>query len=354
MKNILRKLVTDNELAFDEIEYAVDSIAHEEASEAQIAAFITALTTKGVSKEEFYALAKSMRKYARRVETGKYIVDSCGTGADGAGTINISTCAAIVANAAGVNIVKQTNSSITSCCGSTDFLHTLGIEIAQTPEKALEQFEKNSITFVHSPYFNDFARINNPIRQQLGFKTVFNYLGPLINASFPQAQLLGCSSNEMLENMAYALQKLGTERALVVNGLEPNVDEISICSKTRVLELKDGKIEEYFISPEDFGMQCADLSQIQGGSGADNTRIFREILNHSTIQPLDHSTAAIDVISLNAGAMIYLSGQTPTIFEGVKMAQKAIESGLAAHKLDLIMKKCYSEMNSESGSLRAC
>ena len=327
MKSILKKLMAKEDLSFDEIREVVGKIANEEASEAQIGAFIIALTAKGVNKEEFYYLAKAMREYAKRIETDKYVVDSCGTGADMSKSINISTSASIVANACGVNVVKQTNSSITSQCGSTDFLVALDIEVVRTPQKAFENFAKDGITFVHSPHFNHFAQINNPIRQQVGIKTVFNYLGPLINASFPDAQLLGMSSKEICDNAIYALQRLGTDRALVVNGLEPNLDEISICSETRVLELKNGEIEEYFLKPEDFGMRRADLSELQGGSGADNARIITDIFDGKIVG------AKKDIIALNAGAMVYLSGIKPTIFEGVKTAQKAIESGAAAYKL---------------------
>ncbi len=321
MKNLLKKLMAKENLSFDEIKYAVESIANYEVSEAQIAAFLTAITAKGVSKEEFFALAYNMRNFARRVKTDKYIVDSCGTGADMSGTINISTAASIVANACGANVIKQTNSSITSKCGSTDFLSALGIEIAKTPEQALEIFNQCGISFVHSPYFNDFAKVNNPVRQQIGIKTIFNFLGPLINPSFPDAQLLGVSSNAMCDNMAYALQKLGTDRALVVNGLSPNIDEISICSETRVLELKNGEISEYTVSPEEFGFVRVDLSEIQGGSGIDNARIVTEIFENK------RKDARLNVILLNAGAMVYLAGITDSIKSGIELARQSIESG---------------------------
>lgn len=327
MKSLLKKLMAKEDLTFDEIKFAIESIANKEVSEAQIAAFLTAVTAKGVNKDEFYAFASNMRNFARRVKTDKYVVDSCGTGADMSKTINISTTAAIVANACGVNIVKQTNSSITSACGSTDFLSALGIDITRTPESALDVFNKKGITFVHSPYFNDFASVNNPVRQQIGIKTIFNYLGPLINPSFPDAQLLGVSSNEMCDKMIYALKKLGTDRALVVNGLEPNLDEISICSKTRVLELKNGEIEEYFIEPEDFGFSRAELKKIQGGSGSDNARIITEIFENK------RKDAVLNVILLNAGAMIYLSGLAATIKDGIKIALENIENGRALEVL---------------------
>lgn len=333
MKNILKKLMTKQNLSFDEISFAVEQIAREEVSEAQIGAFLVGITAKGVSAEEFYAFAASMRKFAKRVVTDKYLVDSCGTGADMSCTINISTSASIVANACGANVVKQTNSSITSSCGSTDFLNGLGIKINRTPEDALKYFDKLGITFVHSPYFNDFAKINNPIRQQIGIKTIFNYLGPLINPSFPDAQLLGVSSNEMCDKMAYVLQKLGTDRALVVNGLNPNLDEISLCSETRVLELKGGEISEYVIKPEDFGFKKVELSEIQGGNGAENARLVTEVFAGK------RRGAMRDIIALNAGAMIYLSGLKSSIAEGVEFAKEMIDSGVVFEKLQILKTK---------------
>ncbi len=327
MKDCLKKLMAKEDLSFAEINDIVERIANNEASDAQIGAFLTAVTAKGVSKDEFYAFARSMRNFAVRVKTDKYVVDACGTGADMSKTINISTAASITANACGVNVIKQTNSSITSACGSTDFLSALGIEITRTPEKALENFNKNGITFVHSPYFNNFAKVNNPIRQQIGIKTIFNYLGPLINPSFPDAQLLGVSSNAMCDKMAYALLKLGTDRALVVNGLEPNLDEISICSETRVLELKNGRISEYILTPEDFGIKRAQLREIQGGNSSDNAGFVTEVFKGERMD------AMFDIISLNAGAMVYLSGLTPTIAEGFELAKETILSGKVYNKL---------------------
>ena len=323
MKTILKKLMAKNELSFDEIKFAVESIAKHEVSDAQTAAFIVAVTAKGVSKDEFYAFAANMRNFSKRIKTDKYIVDSCGTGADMSKTINISTAAAIIANSCGVNVIKQTNSSITSACGSTDFLSALDIDIAKTPEKATECFYKKGITFVHSPHFNDFAAANNTIRQQIGIKSVFNFLGPLINPSFPNAQLLGVSSNEMCEKMIYALQKLGTDKALVVNGINPNLDEISICSETCVFELKDGKIEKYKIFPEQFGFNTASLDKIQGGNAIENAKIITEIFENK------RTDAMSDVILLNAGAMIYLAGLEQTIKNGIEFARESLKSGKA-------------------------
>lgn len=276
MKELIKKLVNKQDLDFYEIQQIVRNIAKQEVSEAQIGAFLVAITQKGVTAEEFFAFASTMREFANRIIIDKYIVDSCGTGADLSKTINVSTASAIVANACGVNVLKQTNSAITSSCGSTDLLKALDIDIARIPQDAKSQFNKYNIAFVHSPYFNEFARINNPIRQQIGIKTIFNYLGPLINPAFPNAQLLGVSSLEMCEKMIYALQKLGTDSALVVNGLNPNIDEISICSKTKVFELKCGEISSYEISPEDFGFKRANIEDIQGKCASENAETIEK------------------------------------------------------------------------------
>ncbi len=327
MKYLIQKLVYKENLTFEEIQEAVRSVAQGEVSEAQMGAFLVAISQKNISKEEFFYFASAMRKFSNRIYIDEYIVDSCGTGADLSKTINISTAGAIVANACGVNVLKQTNSAITSLCGSSDLLKNLNIDIVKTPQDAKLQFDKNKIAFVHSPYFNKFAYINNPIRQQIGIKTIFNYLGPLINPAFPNAQLLGVSSFEMCEKMIYALKKLGTERALVVNGLNPNIDEISICSKTVVYELKQGEISLCEISPEDFGFKTVDMSEIQGGNSIQNADIIQNIFKGKI------KGAKLNVIAMNAGAMIYLFGIKSNIFEGAQLAKEAIKTGLAYEKL---------------------
>ena len=342
MKSFIQKLLYKEDLTFWEIQEAVRSVAQGEVSEAQLGAFLLAVTQKEISKEEFFAFAFAMRGFSIRVPLDKYVVDSCGTGADLSKTINISTAGAIVANACGVNVLKQTNSAITSLCGSTDLLNSLGIDIAKVPQDAKTQFDKTQIAFVHSPYFNEFARVNNPIRQQLRIKTIFNYLGPLINPAFPNAQLLGVSSFEMCEKMIYALQKLGTERALVVNGLNPNIDEISICSKTAVYELKGGEISRSEISPENFGFKTADISEIQGTSAIENAKIIQGIFKGEI------KGAKRDVISMNAGAMIYLAGISSDIFEGAKLAQEAIENGLVYENLLKLQNGRHAEFISAS------
>jgi len=327
MKNHLKKILAKEELSFFEIQEIVQNIANGEVSDAQIGAFLVSVTQKGVSKEEFFGFASAMRNFSNRIFIDKYLVDSCGTGADSSKSINVSTASAILANACGVNVLKQTNSAITSDCGSTDFLGALNIDIVKTPQNAKAQFNEDGISFVHSPYFNEFARVNNPIRQQIGIKTIFNYLGPLINPAFPDAQLLGVSSNEMCDKIVYALQKLGADRALVVNGINPNLDEISICSKTDVWELKNDEISNYQISPEDFGFETVDIKEVQGGNSVLNAKIIQDIFKGEI------KGAKLNIILMNAGAMVYLAGFAPTIFQGTIIAKEAIESGLAYKKL---------------------
>lgn len=347
MKDCLKKLIAKKDLSFEEAQSIIRKIALGEATEAQIGAFLTAVTLKGATAEEIFAFASTMREFSNRVILDKYIVDSCGTGADFSKTINISTAAAIVANACGVNVLKQTNSSITSACGSTDLLQALNITITRIPQDAKKQFDKNNIAFVHSPYFNDFARINNPIRQQIGIKTIFNYLGPLINPCFPNAQLLGVSSLEMCEKMVCALQKLGTDRALVVNGIDPNIDELSLCSKTAVFELKNNEISKYEVSPEDFGLKTVEVKELQGGNSIENSKIIQNIFKGEI------KGAKRDVIALNAGAMIYLAGHSKNISEGLLIAQSAIKEGLAWENLTKLQGKNLQEIASVGASFKA-
>lgn len=337
MKALLKKITAKEELSFSDINEIVEKIARKEASDAQIGAFLVAITQKGVSNEEFFGFASAMRKFSNRVIVDKYIVDSCGTGADFSKTINVSTASAIVANACGVSVLKQTNSAITSSCGSTDFLGALNIEVVRTPQDAKNMFDKHGISFVHSPYFNDFAKVNNPIRQQIGLKTIFNFLGPLINPAFPNAQLLGVSSFDMGEKMIYALKKLGTDRAMVVNGIDPSLDEISICSKTAVWELKGGEISNYEFSPEGFGFETVDINQVRGGSGALNAQIIQGVFKGEIKGPM------LNIILMNASAMLYLAGFVPTVFEGVAVAKDAIKNGSVYENLLKLQNTIHSQ-----------
>ena len=327
MKNILTKIFNNEILSHEEIEKVFRWALIKAIAPAAIGAFIFGLAKKGVTTEELTSLTKILRSYAQRIDVGCSIVDSCGTGADNSQTFNISTASAIVAASFGAKVVKQTNSSITSRTGSSEFIHYLKLPLCTTEEQVKEQVNKHNIAFVHSPQFNKAVQILNPIRQELGIRSTFNFTGPMINPSFPDAQLVGVCEHSMIEKMANTLNNLGTKRAMIVHGLQPALDEISICSKTHVYEINNGIIREYYLSPEDFGMNVAELKTLLGATALYNANLVIDIFRGKI------KDAKVDVIALNAGAMLYLNGIAKTLHDGVILAYSAISSGKAYEKL---------------------
>lgn len=327
MKIILTKLFNNQELSPKEIEKVIKWTTMKAIAPSTIGAFIYALAKKGTTADELTALTRILRSHAQRIELDCKIVDSCGTGADNSQTFNISTASAIVAASAGAKVVKQTNSSITSRTGSSEFIHYLKLQLCTTAEQVKEQVNKNNIAFVHSPQFNKAIQAINPIRQELGIRSTFNFTGPMINPSFPDAQLLGVCEHGMIEKMAQTLLTLGCKRAMVVHGMEPSLDEISICSKTHVFEIKDGRLDEYYITPEDFGIKRAELGTLLGATGLYNANLVTDIFR-GKIQDSKQ-----DVIAVNAGAMLYLNEVAKTLQEGIALAYSALSLGKAYEKL---------------------
>ena len=332
LENITEKLYRKHPLTKNDVETAIDFIAeNNNLNENQVLDFLESTNNKEISAEELFYFVSSMRKYSRRVIVEDFITDSCGTGADMSYTINISTISAIAASSLDLKVIKQTNSSITSSCGSTNLLKELNIPVVKTPQEAVKDFRQNGIAFVHSPNFNAFAEVNNIYRQKLGKKTIFNYLGPLINPSFPEAQLLGVSSSEMCPKIAEVLLRLGTQKALVVNSLKPNIDEISLCAETNIYELKNGKISKHTLSPEDFGFKRCRIDELQGGNSKENARIAREILSGKDNSP------KTEIILLNAAAMLYLGGKCKSIKDGIPLIKEALMTGRTVAKLESII-----------------
>ena len=330
MKNeTLEKLVNNQTLSRENLEIFIDSAAKNEYPQTVIASFITGLTTKGPKLDEIKNLVIAMRKQAIRLdfEHGD-VVDSCGTGADLQGTFNISTAAAIVTAAAGGKVIKQTNSNITSRCGSSNFVEALGIKLCKTKEEAEQQFKQHNICFVHSPSFNRAANILNPVRKELGFRSIFNFTGPLINPGFPNYQLLGVSSPEMAKNLIEVLKLLQLKHAMVVNAKNPLLDEISVCSETDVYELKNNEISTYSIKPEDFGIKRADINALKGATPEYNANLVTDIFSGKI---KGHKA---DIIALNAGAMLYLYGLAKNLTDGIMQAYLTIDSGSAMKKLE--------------------
>ncbi len=336
MKNILLKTFNNEILSNDDIEKVIRWTVQKIVPPSVVGAMIYGFTKKGLNVDEMTALTLAMRNYAIKIEINENIVDSCGTGADNSQTFNISTAAAIVAAAAGAKVIKQTNSSITSRSGSSDFLSALKIPFCKTSDEVMQQFAANNIAFVHSPSFNKGACALNPIRQELGIRSIFNFVGPMINPSFPNAQLIGVCDHKIIDTMIKVLQNIGVKRAMVVHGISPSIDEISVCSETHVFELKDEQIFEYYLKPQDFGIKQSDLNSILGATPLYNANLVIDIFNNKL------KGAKVDVIALNAGAMLYLNGVCKSISDGIVVAYSTINNGLAYEKLKSIQTYAFN------------
>ena len=325
MKEYLQKLIQKQSLTADEAENAISKI-FSEATDAQIAAFLTALKMKGETPEEIAGLARGMKKAANIInpKVSGMLVDTCGTGGDSTGTINVSTGAAIVAAGAGVPVAKHGNYSITSKSGSADVLRELGVKIDLPPQDVEKTIEKVGIGFMLAPVFHPSMKRVAQIRRDLGFRTVFNILGPLTNPANAKAQVIGVFDSSLCEPMANVLSILGTKRALVVHG--SGMDEISNAGETQVVELNNGRLTKYIVTPEKLGVKRASANDIAGGTPEENARDIVEVLKGK-------KGAKRDIIAINAGAALLVSGKAETLASGIVMAAQSIDSGAALNKL---------------------
>jgi anthranilate phosphoribosyltransferase len=325
MKEYILKLIQNQSLTTEEAGLAITKI-FSEATDAQIAAFLTALKMKGETPAEIAGLALGMKKAANIIspKVSGTLIDTCGTGGDSTGTINVSTGAAIVTAACGVFVAKHGNYSITSKSGSADVLKELGVKIDSSPQEVQKIIEKTGIGFMLAPVFHPSMKRVAQIRRDLGFRTVFNILGPLTNPANAKAQLIGVFDGSLCEPMANVLNILGTERALVVHG--SGMDEISNTGETRVAELNRGRITKYILTPEKLGIKRATASEIAGGTPEENARVIVEVLKGK-------KGPKRDIIVINAGAALLVSGKAVTIESGIIMANRSIDTGAALDKL---------------------
>src|SRR5215210_1031969 len=294
---------------------------------AVTAALLTALRVKGESVPEIVGFARAMRRFAAKVEAPEGVVDTCGTGGDAKGTINVSTAAAFVARGAGVVVAKHGNRAATSQAGSADVLEALGAEIGLGPEEVGRCIEEVGIGFMFARTHHPAMRHVAPVRAELPFRTVFNLLGPLTNPAGARRQVVGVFGGAYVRPVAEALRDLGAEKALVVHGMD-GMDEITVSEKTLVAEVGEGDVEEYEISPEDFGLARHAPDGLLGGDAHLNARILRDVLAG------EEGGAARDVVLLNAGAAVYVSGRAKTVEEGVRQAEESISSGAAIGALE--------------------
>ncbi|MBN3032890.1 MAG: anthranilate phosphoribosyltransferase [Candidatus Saganbacteria bacterium] len=331
MIDAIRKVVAGHNLTREEAGIAMDTIMQGNATPAQIAALLVALHTKGESIDEITGFAEKMREHAVHIfPRARDLVDTCGTGGDRSGTFNISTVAAIVAAAAGVPIAKHGNRSMSSRCGSADVLEALGVKIDLEPKQVEACIDAAGFGFIFAPIFHKAMRFAGPTRKEIGISTVFNILGPLTNPANASAQVLGVFDQELTRIMAEVLKNLGTKHALVVHGSD-GLDEISLTERTQVTELRDGKIDTYFIKPEDFGLTRKSREEVLGGSAENNAEIAIDILKQ------EGRGAKREIVLLNAAAAIYVGGKAKDLKEGLKLAEKSIDSGAAYKKLEAII-----------------
>jgi anthranilate phosphoribosyltransferase len=308
-------------LTADHASAVLDEIMEGRAGEVQTGAFLVALRTKGETVAELVGLARTMRRLAAEVDAGRGdLIDTAGTGG-GPSTFNISTAAALVAAGAGCAVAKHGNRSSTSRCGSADLLEALGVRIDLGPAEVAHCIDEIGFGFMFAPRHHAAMKHVVPVRKELAVRTIFNFLGPLTNPAGATRQLLGVSDRRYQETIAEALVGLGCERALVVCGAD-DVDEISVAGETRIVEVKDGRTEEWFVRPEELGVVPAEIEQIAGGEPERNAAIVVRVLDGEDGPPRN-------VVLLNAGAAILVGGGADDLRGGVERAREAIDSGAA-------------------------
>jgi anthranilate phosphoribosyltransferase len=327
IKDILKKVTGNQNLTREEARTTFNEIMDGALSPSQIGGLLTALKVKGETIEEILGAAESMREHAITIKTNKtHLIDTCGTGGDSASTFNVSTLAAIVAAGAGVALAKHGNRSVSSHCGSADLLEALGVKIDLPPAKVEKCINEIGIGFLYAPNFHPAMKYAAPTRKELGFRTIFNLLGPLTNPAQAQSQLIGVYDVSLSKIFAQVLKELGTKHAIIVHS-DDNLDEFSVSSATNVVELKAGAIKEYVLTPEQFGFTRAHFSSLVSKNLEENRQIALAVLQNKA------TSNQRDIILFNSGAAIYVGGLASSIEDGIKIARTTLESGKAYAKL---------------------
>jgi anthranilate phosphoribosyltransferase len=292
----------------------------------KIAGLLTALRAKGETIEEVVGFVKAMREFAVKINCPRAVVDTCGTGGDGAHTFNISTTAAFIAAGAGVPIAKHGNRSVSSKCGSADVLDALGVNIQMKPEQVKQAVEKVGIGFCFAPLYHQSMKYAAPVRRELGVRTVFNMLGPLLNPFSAKRQIIGVFDPKLTEFFAHILQSLNSEHIYILHGKD-GLDEFTLCDETILTELKDGTFSTRIMAPEDLGFQRAKKEDLIGGEKEENAQILKDILTGC-------DGPKRDISILNAGLAIACSGLVNSLEDGIQRAKESIDSGSANKTLE--------------------
>lgn len=325
---LLDKILSHENLSQPEMSSMMKAIMTGQLSDMQIAAFMIALRMKSESIDEIASAAEVMRKFSNKVaiDSSTHLIDTCGTGGDSLQTFNVSTLSSIIAASAGAIVAKHGGRSVSSKCGSADVLESLGVNVNLGFENLSKLVNKIGIGFMFAPNYHPAMKYVAPVRKGLGVRTIFNMLGPLTNPAGAQRQVIGVFCKDLCMVFAEVLQKLGSKHVLVVHG-EDGMDEISITGKTTVAELKDNQINQYEISPNDFGLKKGSMTDITVENVEESKQKILAILD-------GERGSARDISVLNAGAAIYVSGLAGSIEKGLQLAEKMIDSGEARHKLE--------------------
>jgi len=336
IREAIEKLVDRVDLAEQETVSVMNQIMTGEATPIQVASFLTALRMKGETVEEITGAARVMREKASRVRIkADCVVDTCGTGGDQRGTFNISTTAAFVVAGAGIAVAKHGNRSVSSRSGSADVLLALGVKIDAPKEQVEECLETIGIGFLFAPLLHEAMKYALQPRREMGIRTIFNLLGPLTNPASATHQLVGIYDGKLTESIARVLKNLGNQRAMVVHGME-GLDEISLCGPTKVSELRDGRVVNYTVVPEELGLERCAPEELRGGTPEECAAILRAVLQ-------GEKGPKRDVVLLNGGAALYVSGAADSIGQGMRLAADSIDAGKAERKLQQLIEMTNSQ-----------
>lgn len=326
IQEAIYQVINKQNLSLVQTKTVMEEIMEGRATNAQIGSFLTAMRMKGETIEEITACATVMREKCTKIQPDKDVLDIVGTGGDEANTFNISTVSSFVVSAGGVPVAKHGNRSVSSKCGSADLLEALGINIALTAEQSARILESIGICFMFAPTYHASMKYAAPVRKELSVRTIFNILGPLANPAGANMQLLGVYDENLVEPLARVLANLGVKRAMVVHGHD-GLDEVTLCDTTTICEVNNGKLNSFFLSPEQLGLERCRSTDLAGGDPAENAGIALDILNGA-------KNPKRDVVVLNSALCLYMSHNQITLRECVKMAEELIDSGRARARME--------------------
>lgn len=326
IKEAIAQLVKREDLTSEVMEQVMEEIMTGEATDAQKASFLTALSMKGETIDEITSAAKVLRSHCERFLNDMDVLEIVGTGGDGSNTINISTLSSVVVSAAGIPVAKHGNRAASSKCGTADCLEALGVKIDCAPARSAQILKDINLCFLFAQKYHPAMRFAGAVRKEMGIRTLFNVLGPLANPAGATMQLFGVYSEELVEPLAHVLRNLGVKRAMVVYGKD-SIDEISLSAETKVCEFKNDEFKSYIIKPEDLGIARCNKEDLVGGTPQENAAIVNDILGGA-------KGPKTDVVLLNAGAAIYLASDGITLKDGIEKAREIIVSGKAKEQLE--------------------